>query len=81
MRNLLKSRFLHLQYIGYIPPDQADVRLFTRQLELYSRVAMEVQDVEAQLLYYGNKPYSGGVRAYNTRWSKYYVYLKRGETF
>jgi hypothetical protein len=65
---------------GYISPDPADVRECTRQLELYSRVAMEVQDVDAQPLYYGNNTPPGGVRAFNTRWSKCYVYLKRGET-
>jgi hypothetical protein len=65
---------------GYISPDPVDVRECTRQLELYSRVAMEVQDVDAQPLYYGNNPHPGGVRAFNTRWSKCYLYLKRGET-
>ena len=32
--------------IGYIAPDPDDVRGCTRQLELYYRVAMEVQDVD-----------------------------------
>ena len=34
--------------MGYISPDPDDVRGCTRQLELYYRVAMEVQDVDAQ---------------------------------
>ena len=62
----------------YISPDPANVRECTRQLELYSRVAMEIQDVDAQPLYYGNKPRPGGVRALKPRWSNCYVYLKRG---
>jgi hypothetical protein len=65
---------------GYISPDPADVRGCTRQLDLYCRVATEVQDVDAQPLYHGSNPRPGGVRALNTRWSKCYVYLKRGET-
>ena len=39
---------------GYISPDPDDVRECTRQLELYCRVAMKVQDVDAQPLYYGS---------------------------
>jgi hypothetical protein len=66
--------------IGCISPDPADVRECTRQLELYYRVAMEVQDVDAQPLCCGNKPYPGGVRAYSRKWCRCYVYLKQGET-
>ena len=58
---------------GYISPDPENVRECTRQLELYSRVAMEVQDVDAQPLYYGNNHRPGGVRALKPRWSKCYV--------
>ena len=65
---------------AYVSPDPANVKECTRQLKLYSRVAMEIQDVDAQPLYYGNKPRPGGVRALKPRWSKCYVYLKRGET-
>ena len=39
---------------------------------------MEVQDVDAQPLYYGSNPHPGGVQASNTRWTKCYVYLKQG---
>ena len=46
--------------LGYIASDPDDVRGCTRQLELYYRIAMEVQDVDAQPLYYGNKPRPGG---------------------
>jgi hypothetical protein len=46
---------------GYISPDPADVRECTRQLEQCSQVAMEVQDVDAQPLFYGNNPHPGGV--------------------
>jgi hypothetical protein len=65
---------------AYVSPDPANVKECTRQLELYSRVAMEIQDVDAQPLYYGNKPHPGGVRSLKARWSKCHVYLKRGET-
>ena len=40
---------------------------------------MEVQDLDAQPLYYDNKPRSGGVQVTSTQWSRCYVYLKRGE--
>ena len=65
--------------LGYITHDPDDVRGCTRQLELYYRVAMEVQDVDVQPLYYGNKPRPGGVEATSTQWSRCHVYLKRGE--
>ena len=65
--------------MGYISPDPDDIRGCTRQLELYYRVAMEVQDVDAQPLYHGNKPRPGGVQVTSTNWSRCYVYLKRGE--
>ena len=39
--------------LGYIATDPDDIRGCTRKLELYYRVAMEVQDVDAQPLYYG----------------------------
>jgi hypothetical protein len=55
---------------AYVSPDPANVKECTRQLELYSRVAMEIQDVDAQPLCYGNKPHPGGVRSLKARWSK-----------
>ena len=64
--------------IGYISSDPDDVRCCTRQLKLYYRVAMEVQDVDAQPLYYGNKPRPGGVEVTSTQWSRCHVY--RGES-
>ena len=36
--------------MGYISSDPDDIRGCTRQLELYYRVSMEVQDVDAQPL-------------------------------
>ena len=65
--------------LGYNSPDPDNVRGCTRQLKLYYRVAMEVQDVDAQPLYYGNKPRPGGVEVTSTQWSRCHVYLKRGE--
>ena len=52
--------------IGYISPDPDDIRGCTRQLELYYRVAMEVQDVDAQPLYYDNKSSPGEVQVTST---------------
>ena len=52
------SPFLTMDF-GYIGHDPNDERGCTRKLELYYRIAMEVQDVDAQPLYYGNKPRSG----------------------
>ena len=40
---------------------------------------MEVQDEDAQPLYYGNKPHPGGVQVTSTSGSRCYIYLKRGE--
>ena len=40
---------------------------------------MEVQDVGAQPLYYGNKPRPGGVEIMTTQFSRCHVYLKPGE--
>ena len=65
--------------LGYIGHDPNDVRGCTRKLELYYRIAMEVQDVDAQPLYYGNKPRHGGVEVMTTQWSRCHVYLKPGD--
>ena len=62
--------------LGYIATDPDDVRGCTQKLELYCRIAMEVQDVDAQPLYYGNKPRPGGVEVTSTQWSRCHVYLK-----
>ena len=42
---------------------------------------MEVQDVDAQPLYYGNKPRPGGVEVTSKQWSRCHVYLKRGRGY
>ena len=72
------SPFLTMDF-GYIGHDPNDERDCTRKLELYYRIAMEVQDVDAQPLYYGNKPRPGGVEIMTTQFSRCHVYLKPGE--
>ena len=51
----------------------------TRQLELYNRVCMEIQDVDAQPLRYGRHQYPGAVRADRPGNRICYAYLKPGE--
>ena len=52
---------------GHIGHDPNDEKGCTRKLELYYQIAMEVQDVDAQPLYYGDKPRSGGVEIMTTQ--------------
>ena len=44
-----------------ITPDLLNVKKCTRQQELYHRICMEVQDVDAQPLRYGRLQYPGAV--------------------
>jgi hypothetical protein len=62
-----------------IAPDLLDIKNCTRQLELYNRVCMEIQDVDAQPLRYGRHKYSGAVRADRPGNRICYSYLKPGE--
>jgi hypothetical protein len=62
-----------------IAPDLLNIKNCTRQLELYNRVCMEIQDVDAQPLRYGRHQYPGAVRADRPGNRICYAYLKPGE--
>ena len=72
----ITSSPIYILDTAYVSPDPANVRECTRQLKLYSIVAMKI--CTTITLWEQTSPW--GVRALKPRWSKCYVYLKRGET-
>jgi hypothetical protein len=62
-----------------ITPDILKVKLCTRQQELYYRICMDVQDVDAQPLRYGRRQYRGAAPAHRLGGKLCYAYLKPGE--
>jgi hypothetical protein len=60
-----------------ITPDLLDVKHCTRQQELYNRICMVVQDVDAQSLRYGRHQYQGAVPAHRPVGKLCYAYFKR----
>ena len=63
-----------------ISPDLLNINNCTRQLELYNRVCMEIQDVDAQPLRYGRHQYPGAVRDDRPGNRICYAYLKPGSS-
>ena len=63
-----------------IVSDLSDIKHCTRQQELYHRICMEIQDVDAPPLRYGTREYHGAVRADRHGGRICYAYLKHGET-
>ena len=62
-----------------IVPDPLNLKTCTKQLELYNRVCMEIQDIDAQPLRYGRRQYPGAVQVDRPGTQSCFAYLRLGE--
>ena len=60
-------------------PDLINIKTCAKQLELYNRVCMEIQDIDAQPLRYGRRQYPGAIRVDRPGNQSCYAYLRPGE--